>query len=72
MDIVKSLSAERDIHEDIIVYAVDIHVLDIANIKYNYNYRCELYDDIRSFAYTKAVVSSQLLFIDEKNYDKYL
>ena len=53
-------------NEEIIVYAIDIHDFDIDHIKYDYNYNCDSYDEIKTFAYTAPIPPEKLILIDPK------
>ena len=73
-DIVLEMAKEnpnlKDVSEDdIIVYAVDIHDFDLAYITYDYNYKCEDYTDIKSFAYGKPISADKLVLLSPKEYE---
>lgn len=55
---------------DIIVYAVDIDNMDIKAVKYDYNYKCESFEEIKTFAYTKPIPPEFLILIDPADYCK--
>ena len=74
VDIVLEMAKENPIlndltADDIVVYAVYIHNFDLTYITYDYNYKCEDYTDIKSFAYRKPISADKLILLSPKEYE---